>query len=73
MPKFLEDALAKGAAKKGLKGKRRNAYIYGAMNNLGAMRGSKITAKGRAMQRKHDRDLRGGQVTTIGAVMRGGE
>lgn len=32
--------------------------IYGTMNNLGAMRGNKETAKGRAMQKKHDKKVR---------------
>jgi hypothetical protein len=59
MPKFLEDRLAQGAKKAGLKGKDAQAYIYGAMNNQGYMRGNKETARGRALQRKHDRDQRG--------------
>lgn len=29
--------------------------IYGTMNKLGAMRGNKETAKGKAMQKKHNR------------------
>lgn len=29
--------------------------IYGTMNRIGAMRGNKETAKGRAMDRKHKR------------------
>lgn len=29
MPKMLEEALKKAAAKKGLKGKKADAYIYG--------------------------------------------
>jgi len=28
--------------------------VYGTMNKIGAMRGSKETAKGKAMQAKHD-------------------
>ena len=59
MPKFLEDKLAKGAKKAGLTGKDKAAYIWGAMNNQGYMRGNKETARGRALQRKHDRDQRG--------------
>ena len=31
MPKKMEEALKRSAAKKRLKGKRRNAYIYGTM------------------------------------------
>lgn len=50
MPKFLE---AKLRAEYG-----NNPHaIYGTMNKLGAMRGNKETAKGRAMQRKHDRKM----------------
>ncbi len=56
MPKFLEDDLRRQAAKKGLTGKRADHYVFGAMNNIGAMRGSKETAKGRAMEEKHDED-----------------
>lgn len=35
MPKKMEKALKKTAKKKGLKGKRKNAYIYGAMRKAG--------------------------------------
>ena len=49
MPKFLEDKLK---AEYGAKSK----IPYKVMNKLGAMRGNKETAKGRAMERKHDRD-----------------
>ena len=50
MPQFLIDKLKRqyGAGNK--------AAIYGTLNNLGAMHGNKETAKGAAMQRKHDRD-----------------
>ncbi|HZW05384.1 MAG TPA: hypothetical protein VFF58_00620 [Candidatus Nitrosotalea sp.] len=44
------------AAAKGFKGKRAARYVYGAMNNMGAMRGNKETAKGAAMQVKHESD-----------------
>ena len=59
MPNFLEDILKTAAAKKGLKGKRADRYTYGALNNMGAMRGNKITAKGKALQKKHETDQRG--------------
>lgn len=59
MPKFLEDKLKQQASKKGLKGKRADRYVYGAMNNLGAMRGNQETAKGAEMQRKHDAKMEG--------------
>lgn len=58
MPKFLEDRLLASARKRGLRGSAAKRYAFGAMNNMGAVRGNKITAKGRAMQRKHDRDKR---------------
>lgn len=58
MPKFLEQALEKGADKKGLTGKRKAQYVYGGMNNMGAMRGNRETQKGAAIQRKHDAKIR---------------
>ena len=47
MPKFLENQLRKEY------GNNNNA-IYGTMNKIGAMKGSKITAKGKAMEKKHE-------------------
>lgn len=49
MPKFLEDKL---------KAEYPNnpGAVYGTMNAIGAMKGSKETAKGRAMEAKHERD-----------------
>jgi hypothetical protein len=54
MPAFLEKALEKSASKKGYSGERAAHYVYGTMNNIGAMHGSKITAKGEAMEKKHN-------------------
>jgi hypothetical protein len=54
MPAFLEAKLKSEAAKKGFSGRRADRYVYGAINNMGAMRGSKETAKGKRMQKKHD-------------------
>ena len=34
MPKKLHDKLAKEATKKGLKGKRKDAYVYGTLNKI---------------------------------------
>jgi len=50
MPKFLEDKLKKqyGAS---------SDVPYKVMNSLGAMHGSKITAKGKEMEAKHNRDM----------------
>jgi hypothetical protein len=61
MPKFLEKELRSEAAKKGFSGKRADRYVYGAMNNMGAMRGSKETAKGVRMEQKHKQDMRHGE------------
>lgn len=49
MPQFLEDDLRKNVPK----GVDSDRYVYGAMNNMGAMRGNQITAKGERMERKH--------------------
>lgn len=55
MPKFLEDKLK---AEYG----NNPAAVYGTMNKLGAMKGNKETAKGKAMQRKHDAKVKKGSV-----------
>lgn len=54
MPKFLEDKLKQeyGADSK---------TPYKVMNKIGAMRGNKETAKGRAMEAKHTRDVAAGK------------
>lgn len=57
MPNFLEKKLEAGAVERGFSGKRAARYVYGTMNNLGAMRGNKTTAKGRAMEKKHEAKL----------------
>lgn len=51
MPRFLEDLLRANVPK----GVDPDRYVYGAMNNMGAMRGNKETAKGKRMQKKHDK------------------
>ena len=58
MPDFLERKLK---AEYGADSK----IPYAVMNKLGAMRGSKITPKGRAMEAKHARDMaaRGGSAS----------
>lgn len=60
MPEFLERDLASSAAKEHITGERRKRYIFGAMNRIGAMRGNKITAKGRRMEKKHASDVKKG-------------
>lgn len=52
MPQFLEAKL------KAEYGDNPHA-IYGTMNKIGAMRGNKETAKGREMEKKHERKLQG--------------
>lgn len=49
MPQFLIDKLKREY------GDNPRA-IYGTLNNIGAMRGNKETAKGRAMEAKHETD-----------------
>lgn len=53
MPAFLENKLK---AEYGAD----SAVPYKVMNKIGAMRGNKETAKGRAMEKKHDRKTNGG-------------
>jgi len=48
-PKFLENILKKEYGK-------RSATPYKVMNKMGAMKGNKETAKGRAMTKKHLKD-----------------
>lgn len=55
MPQFLEAKLRKNVPR----GADPDRYVYGAMNNMGAMKGSKVTKKGKRMQAKHDRKMSG--------------
>ena len=59
MPKFLEDKLKSEAARKGMTGRKAAQYVYGAMNDMGAMHGDKETAKGAEMEDKHMAKLKG--------------
>lgn len=52
MPKFLEKKLKREYGAK-------SKVPYKIMNSIGAMLGSKETAKGAAMQRKHDKKTSG--------------
>jgi len=47
MPKFLEKILKKEYGKN-------TKAIYGTMNKIGAMKGNKITPKGKSMEKKHE-------------------
>jgi hypothetical protein len=49
MPKEMEDALKRKAKKKGLKGKRANAYVYGTMRKTGWKPKGEGKAKDQAM------------------------
>jgi hypothetical protein len=53
MPKFLEDKLKAEYP-------HNPSAVYGTLNKLGAMHGNQETAKGRAMQAKHNRDVQAG-------------
>ena len=46
MPKFLQAKLKSEYP-------NNPSAVYGTLNNIGAMRGNKVTAKGRAMDKKH--------------------
>jgi len=72
MPKFLEARLRSQAASKGFTGERADRYVYGAMNNMGAMRGNQTTAKGERMQAKHERDAKAGRAkpTSLAVAIR---
>lgn len=59
MPQFLEKKLKAEAATKGMTGRKAAAYVYGTMNDLGAMHGNKETAKGERMEAKHEAKLKG--------------
>jgi hypothetical protein len=70
MPAFLENKLK---AEYGAK----SPIVYATMNKLGALRGNRETAKGRAMQAKHDRDAAtaratGAAIATVSAARRAG-
>lgn len=54
MPKFLEEKL-----KREYPGNP--GAVYGTMNKLGAMHGNKETARGKAMEGKHKRDVARGR------------
>ena len=47
MPKAMEMKLMREADMKGMKCRKKAAYVYGNMNNMGLMHGNKTTAKGK--------------------------
>lgn len=60
MPQFLEKKLSSEY------GGNKHA-VYGTMNRIGAMKGSKTTPKGREMEAKHRRDMK--KKSSIGEMM----
>jgi hypothetical protein len=54
MPAFLEAKLRKNVPA----GVDSDRYVYGALNNMGAMRGNKETAKGKRMEKKHAKKMK---------------
>lgn len=58
MPKFLENKLKREYG-------NNPSAIYGTMNKIGAMHGSKETAKGRAMEKKHERHVDSGHRNVV--------
>jgi hypothetical protein len=64
MPKFLEAKLKKQYPN------NPNA-VYGTLNAIGAMQGNKETAKGRAMDAKHKRDVKSGKASDTQSHMYG--
>ena len=50
-----ESALKKSARKKGLTGKRANAYIFGTLNKIGLKKGSKTTRRGASRAKRSRR------------------
>jgi hypothetical protein len=58
VPKFLESKLRREYSAKGKSGQSLNHAIYGTLNSIGAMKGPVETAKGRAMQKKHNKKVK---------------
>ena len=63
MPRFLEERLKKTYGEN-------SAIPYKVMNSIGAMHGSKETAKGAAMEAKHEKDTAMKKVATTAEPMR---
>ena len=61
MPKFLEDKLKKEYGAK-------SDVPYKIMNSMGAIHGSKITAKGKEMEHKHEQHIHGGSTHEVVCV-----
>lgn len=56
MPKKIIAKIKKGYKGKGLSEKEVNKRVYGALNNMGFMKGSKETKKGKKAEAKYSRD-----------------
>lgn len=53
MPKALAAEMKRGYEGKGLSEEEVNHRVYGKLNKMGAMRGSKVTRKGRRLEKKY--------------------
>ena len=56
MPKAIEQKIRAGYKGKGMSEKEVNKRVYGALNNMGFMKGSKVTKKGQKAEAKYKRD-----------------
>ena len=56
MPEKVIEEMKAGYSGSGLSEKEINRRVYGHLNKTGAMHGSKVTAKGEAMEEKYERD-----------------
>ena len=56
MPKHIINAMKKGYKGKGLSEKEVNKRVYGHLNKMGFMKGSKETKKGVKAEKKYSRD-----------------
>lgn len=60
MPEFLEKKIEASEEKRGVPAKRARSIAFATMNKRGLVHGSKITAKGRQMEKKHASDVKKG-------------
>lgn len=61
MPKGIIEAMKEGYSKSGLDTKSLNKRVYGGLNNLGFMKGSKETALGAKKESQFQSDRSGGK------------
>ncbi len=56
MPKKIEAAMKKGYAGKGLSEEEVDHRVYGKLNEMGYMKGNKVTSKGQEAEAKYTKD-----------------